>query len=165
MENLEIRRAGVGDFSAVLTLLLEAAHWLREKGMSLWDPETFHKNSLLPQVEDGDFWICILGGKVAGVLKFQMEDELYWPGFPKGEAVYVHKLTVSRRFAGQGLAGRMLDWAVMRGVELGRNYLRLDCEASRENLCRIYESFGFEREGEILLGERKMARFELKICR
>ena len=165
MENLEIRRAGVSDFSAVSTVLIEAAYWLRKKGMSLWDPENFSENGLLPQVEGGNFWICILGGNVAGVLKFQMEDELYWPGFPKDEAVYVHKLTVSRRFAGQGLADRMLNWAAMKGAELGRNYLRLDCEASREKLCRIYEKFGFEREGEILLGERKMVRFELNLCR
>jgi RimJ/RimL family protein N-acetyltransferase len=59
----------------------------------------------------------------------------------------------------------MLNWAAMKGAELGRNYLRLDCEASREKLCRIYEKFGFEREGEILLGERKMIRFELNLCR
>ena len=163
MENLEIRRAGIDDFPVVSTVLIEAAHWLREKGIAPWDPENFSKDNLLTQVEDGNFWVCILGGKVAGVLKFQMEDELYWRGFPKDEAVYTHKLTVSRRFSGQGLAERMLNWAVMKGAELGRNYLRLDFEASRENLCRIYESFGFEREGEILLGERKMARFELKI--
>ena len=51
--------------------------------MSLWDPDNFSENSLLPQVEDGNLWICILGGKVAGLLKFQMEDELYWPSFPR----------------------------------------------------------------------------------
>ena len=62
MENLEIRRAGVSDFSAVSTVLIEAAYWLRKKGMSLWDPENFSENGLLPQVEGDDDRLDSLGG-------------------------------------------------------------------------------------------------------
>ena len=64
MENLEIRRAGVSDFSAVSTVLIEAAYWLRKKGMSLWDPENFSENGLLPQVEVGISGSVFLEGRL-----------------------------------------------------------------------------------------------------
>jgi hypothetical protein len=47
--------------------------------------------------------------------------------------------------------------------ELGRSYLRLDCEASRDQLRRIYENFGFKRVNDIDLDGRIMARFQLEI--
>lgn len=163
MEDLEVWQAEAGDVATVSDVLLEAAVWLKEAGIPLWDPATLTRGRLLPEVEAGEYWICLLGGEVAGVLKFQLEDELYWPEASRGEAVYVHKLTVCRRFAGKGLAAAMLDWAAKRGLTLGRKFLRLDCEALRDNLRQIYEKFGFEREGFIELGERKMVRFELPL--
>jgi len=47
--------------------------------------------------------------------------------------------------------------------ELNRSYLRLDCEASRGRLRRIYENFGFTRVDDIDLDGRIMARFQLEI--
>lgn len=95
------------------------------------------------------------------MLSFHLEDEVYWPGFPKNEAAYVHKLVVCRRHASTGLSMRMLDWAREKAAGLGRGYLRLDCEASRDRLCDIYEGYGFLREGSIEVGAKEMARYQI----
>ena len=131
--------------------------------MPLWDAESLSVSRLEDQIEDAGFWMFFSGGKLAGILKFQLEDRLYWPDSQRGEAAYVHKLVVRRAFSGEALSSKILKWAVEKCGELGRPYLRLDCEASRDQLRRIYENFGFNRVDDIDLGGRIMARFQLEI--
>lgn len=165
MENLEFRCATAYDVLALSTVLTEAASWLKESGIPLWDVESLSVSKLKPQVSQGDFWLCYRKGELVGVLKFQLEDRQYWPESVDNEAAYVHKLVVRKSFSGEGLSSMMLEWAANRAGELGRPYLRLDCEASRGQLRRIYEKFGFRRVGDIDLSGRIMARFQLEIGR
>jgi hypothetical protein len=46
----------------------------------------------------------------------------------------VRRLLVRRQFAGGGISSVLLSWAVERARSLHRDYLRLDCEASRPKL-------------------------------
>lgn len=138
---------------------------MKESGIPLWDVESLSVSRLKPQAIQGDFWLCYRAGELVGVLKFQLEDRLYWPESVENEAAYVHKLVVRRSYSGEGVSSMMLEWAAKRAGELGRPYLRLDCEASRRQLCGIYEKFGFRRVGDIDLSGRIMARFQLKIGR
>ena len=70
------------------------------------------------------------------------EDRVFWPDARDGEALYVHRLAVARRFAGRGLSMIMLEWSVREAKRLGRDYLRLDCEP-RAKLLTLYQRAGF----------------------
>ena len=163
VEDLEIRCAAASDLSLVSEALVEAASWLEKRGIPLWDADLVSVSRLENQIEDAAFWMFFSGGELAGILKFQLEDRLYWPDSQCCEAAYVHKLVVRRAFSGEALSSKMLRWAVEKCGELGRPYLRLDCEASRDQLRRIYENFGFKRVDDIDLDGRIMARFQLEI--
>jgi GNAT superfamily N-acetyltransferase len=111
----------------------------------------------------GMFFIGERSGQAAGVVRFQLEDAVFWPEAPIGEAAYIHRLAVRRRYAGTGVSMALLRWAVNRTASLGRRYLRLDCAASRPRLRAIYESFGFRHLDDRQIGPYFVSRYEFEV--
>lgn len=163
VEGLKIRSSGIDDLVPVSRVLTEAAIWLAEEGMPLWDPVSFSVERLAPEVEGGKFWLFHHSGELAGLLKFERSDELYWPGFSHDDAAYLHKIVVCRRFAGSGLCQRMLDWSQSHALKLGLKFLRLDCQASRSKLRRLYESYCFVELDPVEVAGVQMARYQMMV--
>jgi len=158
-----IRPATTADAASVSAILLEAARWLAETGQQMWKD-----NELLPErtaedVQAGRFWVAECDGEIAGVVKFQLEDKLFWPDVSQTDCAYVHRLAVKRKFAGGQVSAALLNWAVDRARSLGKKFLRLDCEASRARLRQIYERFGFRFHSDRQVGPYFVARYEFII--
>lgn len=158
-----IRQATPQDTAQVAEILGQAAQWLRQRGMPMWRDDEFVPSRIKAEVEGGLFFIAEQNGLAAGVVKFQLEDQQFWPDLPAGEAAYVHRLAVRRAFAGGGISSALLSWAVERTRALSRSYLRLDCEASRPKLRAIYEKFGFVHHSDRQVGPYFVARYQLKV--
>ena len=109
------------------------------------------------------FSVAQRGDLLAGVLKFQLEDPLFWPDLPQGEAAFVHRLAIRRQFAGAGVSTALLKWAADRAQSIGRAYLRLDCEASRPRLRAFYERCGFRHHSDRHVGPYFVSRYELPL--
>lgn len=159
---LVIQQAHAAETTVVSEILLEAASWLRQQNMTMWrDNELVHE-SIAADVANGLFLIGRVDGQSAGVIKFQLEDPLFWPDVPRGESAYVHRLAVRRQYAKGIVSTRLLSWAVERTRELGRPYLRLDCEASRPRLRAVYERFGFRHHSDRHVPPYFVSRYEYK---
>ncbi len=163
--NLQVRQAEPHEAGLVSSVLTEAAEWLRERGTPMWRADELSPERVAADVARGDFFVADREGGIAGVVKFQWEDELFWPDVPAGEAAYVHRLAVRRASAGGGVASALLQWAAERARSLGRDYLRLDCEASRPRLREVYERFGFRYHSDRVVGPYFVARYELPLVR
>jgi ribosomal protein S18 acetylase RimI-like enzyme len=61
-----------------------------------------------------------------------------------GLAGYIHGLAVRRAASGKNLGGDLLNLALKLTTEKPRPFLRLDCIATNERLCRYYRDAGFE---------------------
>lgn len=144
-------------------MLQEAARWLEEQGRPMWRGAELHPEQLAAAVTAGEFFLAECAGEVAGIIKFQLEDHLFWPDVPAGEAAFIHRLAVRRKFAGGGVSTALLQWATTRARKQGRKFLRLDCEASRLRLRALYERFGFRHHSERQVGPYFVARYELKL--
>jgi GNAT superfamily N-acetyltransferase len=132
----------------VANILKGAAQWLEQKDMPLWREEELAPARIATDVSAGLRFLAETNGESAGTLRFQLDDSLVWPNAPPLEAAYIHELAVRRRYAGTGLSTRLLRWGVERTRALNRQYLRLDCVASRLRLRVIYETFGFRYHGD-----------------
>jgi GNAT superfamily N-acetyltransferase len=161
--NLVIHQATRQDINTVAEILGEAARWLEQTGRLMWRDDELTPPRITQDVEAGLFFIAECDGDVAGVVKFQLEDELFWPDVPRGESAYVHRLAVRRSFAGGGVSSALLTWAVERARSLQRKYLRLDCEASRPKLRAVYERFGFVHHSNRQIGPYFVSRYEYKV--
>ena len=160
---IEIRQAMAADVDTVSSILLEAANWLTERDMSMW-----RANELLPEhvakgVSEGLFFLGERSGEPAGTIKFQLSDLEFWPDVREHESAFIHRLAVRRRFAGGAVSSALLSWAVERTALLGRRYLRLDYEASRERLRAVYERFGFQHHSDRQVGPYFVARYQFTL--
>jgi len=162
---VQIRYAIEADMANVAAVLTEASEWLCERGMPMWKGGELLPERITNDVVCGLFAVAEVAGEIVGTVKFQLEDELFWPDLPRGEAAYVHRLAVKRAFASGTISYVLLAWAVNRARELGRHYLRLDTEASRPKLRAVYERFGFQHHSDRQVGPYFVARYQLDLNR
>ena len=160
---VSIRQAAPSDTKVVIEVLCEAARWLEQKGLALWRDEELLPMHVSADVDAGLFFMAESDGEVAGVVRFQLADEQFWPDVQQTESAFLHRLAVRRRFAGGEISSALLRWAIERTRSLDRKYLRLDCEASRPKLRRIYERFGFVHHSDRQVGPYLVSRYEYKI--
>jgi len=159
-----IRQATSSDAAEVTGILQAAARWLEESGTPMWKGDELLPEHTLSDIGTGAFYLAERDGRIAGVVKFQLEDPLFWPDQPEGQAAYVHRLAVRREFAGTGASTDLLGWAVAQTRTIGRSFLRLDCESSRPRLRAFYERFGFEHHSERQVGPYFVSRYELEVA-
>ena len=161
---LAIARAGMEAVPETDALIREAAEWLTAKGEPLWGLNETSYDELVRVAKAGELVTGRLSGGLAACMYLHNEDALFWPQSLPGEAFYVHRLAVARKFAGHGHARAMLDWAAREVRRCGRRFLRLDCEP-REKLLALYRSAGFARidEGTIQVGEHFVVRHEKRV--
>lgn len=100
-------------------------------------------------IEAGRTWIARDGEVPAATITVQHEQD---PGLPKlwtwedngyDKTVYVHRLVVSRRYAGRGLGAALLSWAGDRGAQNGAKLIRIDVWTTDEELHAYYRRRGF----------------------
>lgn len=130
----------------------------------MWKTHELEPAVVAADVAAGLCFLAECGGEVAGTMRFQLEDKLFWPDRPLGEACYVHRLAVRRAFAGTGVSSALLAFAAARARFLGRPYLRLDCESHRGRLRSLYERFGFRYHSDRQVGPYHVARYEYALA-
>lgn len=159
-----IRQAERADVESVSEILTEAVAWLQELGDQLWTLDELLPEQILDDVCEGLYFLAERDGLAVGTLRYQLEDELYWPDVPPDESAFVHRVAVRRQYAGGKISTELLRWAVARTAALGRLYLRLDCEAARPKLREVYERFGFRYHSDRQVGPHYVARYEYPIA-
>jgi GNAT superfamily N-acetyltransferase len=159
-----IRQATSADADAIGETLTEAAKWVEElDGTIMWVEGELEEDRVRPEADAGMFVVAEVDGRVAGAMRFQLEDRLFWPDLDGRDSAFVHRLAVRRAFAGQGVSTALLQWAVDRARTLGKRYLRLDCDAERSRLRAFYEGFGFRLHSYRHVGSYYVSRYELQI--
>lgn len=158
-----VHQATLDDLNPVSDILTEAATWLEQKNMVLWQQEHIAESVIHRDIEHGLFYIATCEGIAAGIVKFQTEDLTFWPDISQSDSAFLHRLAVRRKFAGGLVSTMLLKWAVERSRELGKHFLRLDCVADRPRLRSIYENFGFKHHSDRQVGAYFVARYEIKI--
>jgi len=150
----------VGDFVAVLK---DAAIWLKNEGMEMWDPNQLSAVHLLKYNSIDQLFIGYMNHEAAAVMILQEEDPTFWPD-AKGDSLFIHKLAVRRDYAKQGYSRAMIQWAKTRARSLNKKYVRLDCAADRPKLREFYELQGFQKVSErIMFGTYPTAFYEVEI--
>jgi GNAT superfamily N-acetyltransferase len=158
---IDIRQALGSEARVVEDILREAAAWVDAMGVVMWEEGELDPAHIAAETDAGQFLIAEINGDVAGVIRFQLEDRLFWPDLPSPhESAFVHRLAVRRRYKGQGVSDALLAWSVDRARALGKRHLRLDCDESRPKLRALYERLGFRFHSFRQVGAYYVARYE-----
>ena len=161
-----MRQATAGDVGRVSAVLTEAAAWVEQlDGTVMWVENELADAHVSAEIDQGQFFVAECDGEIAGVIRFQRRDQLFWPDLETDDSAFVHRIAVARRYAGRGVSTVMLQWAVDRARSLGKQYLRLDCDAERTRLRAVYERFGFRFHSYRQVGAYYVARYEMDVGR
>ena len=159
-----VRQATADDTHALGDILTEALQWVeRLDGTIMWVEGELEEGLVRAEAEAGMFVVAEAEGRIIGAVRFQLEDQLFWPDIDGSDSAFVHRLAVRRSHAGQGVSTALLQWAVDRARALGKRYLRLDCDADRPRLRALYEQFGFRLHSHRQVGAYYVSRYELQI--
>ncbi len=124
---LVIAAAARADLDAVMDLLREARGWHQEQGVEAW--REFDLARIAADIDAGRVYMAHGTAGVCGTVT--------------GDAIYVHKLAVSRSLAGRGIGTEVLRWARDAARQKGRRWLRLDTWDGNRKMRDYYERQGF----------------------
>ncbi|HZM95755.1 MAG TPA: GNAT family N-acetyltransferase [Vicinamibacterales bacterium] len=160
MPAITIRQAHASDAGIVQDMLEEAATWVDAMGVVMWEEGELAPGRVDNEIAAGLFFIADVDNDPAGVVRFQLEDRLFWPELTQDDSAFIHRLVVRRRYKGLGVSTALMEWAISRARTMGKRYLRLDTDASRPKLRRLYEGFGFELHSFRQVGAYYVARYQ-----
>lgn len=138
------------DVDTIIELIDGAAAWLRLKDTDQWarpwpTPEA-RRQRILDGLANGHTWIIWDGDHAAASVSItdRGNPQLWTPDELRTRAVYLHRLVVSRKYAGMGLGRAVLDWAAHFGRrQYGARIVRIDVWEDNGALHNYYRNLGF----------------------
>jgi ribosomal protein S18 acetylase RimI-like enzyme len=147
---LRLRRATKDDYNEIITLIDEAAEWLRTKNTDQWaqpwPSEEDRRVRILRDLIAGKTLIVSDQGLPVATITADLTDNPIWPPDTRQDpAVYVCRLVVRRSHGGQGIGSALLDWVGLRARQRnGAAWVRVDVWTTNEALHAYYQQQGFE---------------------
>jgi ribosomal protein S18 acetylase RimI-like enzyme len=150
-ETLQIRPAEMDDMPSIIGLIDDAARWLRtEKNSDQWQrpwpDEPSRDQRIRRGIKVARTWMVENDDGLVGTVSFgRGGNKKLWTLRERNQpAVYVSRLILSRRHAGEGIGADLIDWAGQRGVAgWGAEWIRVDVWTSNEALQAYYKRLGF----------------------
>ena len=154
-----------GQPEQAIAIMREVAAWGRNRGFRVWPDEWLTENELLTEeAQPENFYVGTVGGQPACAFILQWKDREYWPDAPSGEAAYLHKLCVCRKFAHQNMTRQVVERVREECVRKGARFIRLDTGADEPVVQKIYLNAGFEVVKILEQGGKPvMLLYELKL--
>ena len=147
-------------FSAVIQAV---AQELEDLGDRLWDQSHLSSEWLAGHYGLESLYLAWVNAEPVATFVLIEDDPLFWPEVTKGESLFIHKVAVARAWKGHDLSRQILDFAVGEVQARGKRFLRLDTDATRPALCKLYERYGFCWTERRLLDGFDCALYELEV--
>jgi GNAT superfamily N-acetyltransferase len=153
---LILRRASARDLAVVVGLIEGAADWLQTKNTDQWarpwPSRAARDGRISKDLSLGRTWIGWDGTTPAATITSDPDWNPHWPEQWRDEpAVHVHRLVVSRPYAGVGLGAELLDWVGRTGHrDHGATWIRVNAWTTNHTLHGYYKDQGFEQCGRCM---------------
>lgn len=161
--DFHVQRTADNQVDEFCSILKEVALWLESIDQKMWGVAQVAREHVLEEYSIDEMFLGYWHGIPAATMVLQEADDHFWPSANQGDSLFLHKLSVKRSFAKQGLGTQMIRWAKNEAIRRQKRYLRLDCAADRPKLCSFYESFGFVKVREQLMGKYPTAFYEMEL--
>jgi len=157
-----IRLATLKDMPGIIKLIAEVVPAMNAAGNFQWDG--MYPNAVVfeKDIAHKQLWVADPGGDIAGIAAITTDQEPEYAdvGWDLDEtAIVTHRLAVSTRYRGQGIAGKLLHQAEQEAINRGIKALRIDTNSNNKATRQLFPKLGYEFAGEISLGFRPNLRF------
>lgn len=159
---MTIRLATLNDISPIMQLIAEVVPAMNAAGNFQWDSTYPDAKVFENDIAHSQLWVADADGDIAGIaaITTDQEPEYAEAGWDLNEtAIVTHRLAVSARYRGRGIAASLLQQAEKEAISRGIKTLRIDTNSNNKATRQLFPKLGYEFAGEIGLGFRPNLRF------
>lgn len=159
---MQIRHARPDDISSILQLVAEVVPLMNAGGNLQWDANYPNREIFTEDIRHDKLWVAEVDGQIAGVsaITTDQDPEYAEVGWDLSEtAIVTHRLAVSPRFHGRGIAAALLHQAELEALRRGIARLRIDTNSENAATQQLFPKMGYVFAGEIGLKYRPGLRF------
>ena len=157
-----IRLATLNDIAGIMRLIAEVVPVMNAAGNFQWD-DTYPNTAVFEQdINLKQLWVADEGGDIAGVsaITTDQDEEYTQVGWDITQtAIVTHRLAVSPRYQGKGIAAMLLQEAEAEAIRRGIKILRVDTNSENQATQKLFPKLGYVLAGEITLEFRPGLRF------
>lgn len=143
--DLVLRKGTELDISDILVILKEIVPLMLEQGNPQWNSEYPAFSDFQVDVNNGDLWVALFQGEIVGfcaITKEQGED--YAAAFDiSKEAIVPHRLGVSIRARGKGVAKALLKQAEKIALDHSFQFVRIDTHRANTITNTLFPLLGY----------------------
>lgn len=157
-----LRFATLKDIPSIMQLVSEVVPLMNAGGNLQWDAHYPNPEKFADDIAHDKLWVAEINGKIAGVsaITTDQDPEYAEVGWDLSEtAIVTHRLAVSPRFHGQGVAVALLQKAEDEAIRRGIKTLRIDTNSMNKVTQKLFPKMGYVFAGEIGLSYRPGLRF------
>lgn len=157
-----IRHATLNDIPGIMRLIAEVVPAMNAAGNFQWDSSYPNAAVFEKDIELNQLWVADVDGDIAGIsaITTDQEPEYAGVGWDINEtAIVTHRLAVSTRYRGQGIAAKLMQQAEDEAIRRNIKTLRIDTNTSNQATQQLFPKLGYKYSGEIGLGFRPNLRF------
>ena len=157
-----IRLATLHDISQIMELIAEIVPAMIASGNLQWDNNYPNIAVFTDDINKDQLWVAEVEGQVAGITAITTDQETEYAkvGWDiKEMAIVTHRLAVSPRYRGLGIAAALLQQAENEAQRRDIKTLRIDTNTSNQATQKLFPKLGYIYAGEIDLDFRPGLRF------
>ncbi|HEY4326185.1 MAG TPA: GNAT family N-acetyltransferase [Mucilaginibacter sp.] len=157
-----IRPAKLNDIPPIMQLIAEVVPSMIALGNFQWDSTYPNKQVFENDIALNQLWVAEVDGSIAGITAITTDQSPEYAdvGWDITEqAIVTHRLAVSPRYRGKGVAAALLLQAEQEAITRGINKLRIDTNTNNDATQRLFPKLGYQFAGEIGLSFRPSLRF------
>jgi ribosomal protein S18 acetylase RimI-like enzyme len=157
-----IRQARLADIPQIMNLIAEVVPGMNASGNFQWDNTYPNAAVFEGDIAKDQLWMAEIDGVVAGIAAITTDQEPEYAnvGWDINEtAIVTHRLAVSSKYRGMGVAAALLMQAEEVAKSRGISILRVDTNTNNQATQKLFPKLGYVFAGEIGLGFRPNLRF------
>lgn len=139
--DFSIDNATPDDLPVIYHLFEEAILFQKQNNYKGWN--SYDREFIKSDIQNGLLYKIVSGDDIACIFSICFSDVLIWREKEKGNAVYLHRIVLNRKFAGGKIFQKVLEWAMQFAREAKLKYIRMDTWADNEKIIAYYKSYGF----------------------
>jgi ribosomal protein S18 acetylase RimI-like enzyme len=154
--------ATLNDISEIMELIADVVPVMNAAGNFQWDSTYPNTKVFENDISLNQLWVAKIDGAIGGVAAITTDQDAEYAdvGWDINQlAIVTHRLAVSQKYQGKGIAAALLAQAEHEAIKRGINFLRIDTNANNQATQKLFPKLGYVFAGEIGLGFRPNLRF------
>ena len=151
-----IRQANLNDISGIMKIIQEAQKYFKENGIPQWQNGYPDEKQIQSDIEENSTYVLEEDNQIIGTFYITFKGDPYykeidgnWLNTNKYAAV--HRIAVLPSFKGQGLAGKLFQYAEKLAQEQGLHDIRIDTHKLNRSMQNTLKKNGFIKCGNITI--------------